>query len=243
MSDATWIRAYNNKNIYTAGIIRTDGTLQVGNGGSTLKVTNGGNVGIGTTNPGYKLTVSSSVSNDFAASISNSGETGTSDGLRIYAGSSSSSQTGAKFIAFYRPYPLPPQTPMLIGSITQSATSAVSYNTTSDKRLKENIRKTNYTVHDLMKIKVVDFNYLFDESKTAVTGFIAQDMYEIFPTPVTKAIDANDYWSIDYGKVTPLIVKAVQDQQEIIQSQQKQIESQQKQIDELKTLVEKLMMK
>jgi hypothetical protein len=76
--------------------------------------------------------------------------------------------------------------------------------------------------------------------KTDMTGFIAQDMYETFPSPVTKTEDASDYWSIDYGKVTPLIVKAVQDQQEIIQSQQQQIESQQRQIDELKAMVEKL---
>ncbi|MGI6479130.1 MAG: tail fiber domain-containing protein [Salinivirgaceae bacterium] len=206
------------------GDIFTSGNLLVGN--------------IGETGTAYKLTVSKSVSSGFVASIKNSGGTKTSHGLRIQAGAMT--ETGANFITFYKPYN---NTSLPIGSITHSATSAVSYNTSSDKRLKENIRKTNYTVHDLMKIKVIDFNYLFDESKTAVTGFIAQDMYEIFPTPVTKADDVNDYWSIDYGKVTPLIVKAVQDQQEIIQSQQKQIESQQKQIDELKALVDKLMMK
>ena len=238
MSDATWIRAYNNKNIYTAGIIRTDGTLQVGDGGTTLNVTNGGNVGIGISSPSYKLTVSSSASGNFSASISNSGGTNTSHGLCIHAGSSS--QTGASFVAFYKPNPSFPYTPTQIGSVTQSAASAVSYNTTSDIRLKENIRETDYTVHDLMKIKVVDFNFIFDELKTDMTGFIAQDMYETFPSPVTKTEDASDYWSIDYGKVTPLIVKAVQDQQEIIQSQQQQIESQQRQIDELKAMVEKL---
>ena len=73
MTDSTWIRSYGNKNIYhSTGIMRTDGTLQVGSGGGTLNVASGGNfayrtnvlfantagnVGIGTTGPGYKLEV------------------------------------------------------------------------------------------------------------------------------------------------------------------------------------------
>ncbi|MBI2013862.1 MAG: hypothetical protein HYS87_03495 [Candidatus Colwellbacteria bacterium] len=74
MSDTTWIRSYGSKNIYhNAGIMRTDGTLEVGSGGATLSVASGGNfayrtnvlfantsgnVGIGTTSPGSKLDVS-----------------------------------------------------------------------------------------------------------------------------------------------------------------------------------------
>lgn len=73
MQDSTWIRTYGNKSIYhNTGIMRTDGTLQVGNNGGTLSVGNGGNlayrtnvifantagnVGIGTASPGAKLHV------------------------------------------------------------------------------------------------------------------------------------------------------------------------------------------
>lgn len=38
MLDGTYIRAYNNKSIYTTGAIRSDGSLQVGASGSTFSV-------------------------------------------------------------------------------------------------------------------------------------------------------------------------------------------------------------
>lgn len=73
MIDATWIRTYNDKSFYhNTGIMRTDGTFQVGGSGATLNVPNNGdfayrtnvlfantsgNVGIGTTAPAQKLHV------------------------------------------------------------------------------------------------------------------------------------------------------------------------------------------
>jgi hypothetical protein len=71
MTDATWIRSYNNKSIYhNSGIMRTDGTFQVGASGATFNVPSGGNlsyrtnvlfantagnVGVGTATPTTKL--------------------------------------------------------------------------------------------------------------------------------------------------------------------------------------------
>jgi len=48
MTDATWIRTYNNKSFYhNSGIMRTDGTFQVGPDGNRFVVNTNGNVGIG----------------------------------------------------------------------------------------------------------------------------------------------------------------------------------------------------
>ena len=68
-----------------------------------------------------------------------------------------------------------------------------------------------------MKISVRDFNWLADGTKD--TGFIAQQLYGIYPYAVTKGDNGTDAyipgvtntWSVDYSKVTPLIVKAIQD--------------------------------
>ena len=113
---------------------------------------------------------------------------------------------------------------------------AIAWNTPSDRRLKNNIVNTHFGINDLMKIQVRDYVYKADTSKTMVTGFIAQELYEIFPNAVTKPAKEDDMWSVDYGKVTPLLVKAIQEQQSAIEAQQKQI-------DELKRMVEVLMKK
>ncbi len=62
MSDSTWVRTYGNKGFYhNTGIMRTDGTFQVGNGGGRFIVNTSGNVGIGDTTPDSKLDVNGTI--------------------------------------------------------------------------------------------------------------------------------------------------------------------------------------
>jgi hypothetical protein len=67
-----------------------------------------------------------------------------------------------------------------------------------------------------MQIKVRDFTYKADINKLVNTGFIAQELYEVFPDAVTKPENESGLWQVDYGRITPLVIKAVQDQQEEI---------------------------
>ena len=104
------------------------------------------------------------------------------------------------------------------GSITRGSGFTVLYNTTSDSRLKENIRPTHYGIADVLKIGVKDYNYIIDKKNT-LSGFIAQELYKIYPEAVTVGgKDPRDKpWTVDYSKLTPLLVKAIQDQQKEIE--------------------------
>ncbi len=99
------------------------------------------------------------------------------------------------------------------GSITVR-TTGTTYNTTSDIRLKTDITPTKYTINDLMKVEVKDFHWKSDSiRKEKTNGFIAQNLNEIYPDAVTEGAD-NDVtkpWTVDYSRLTPLIVKSVQD--------------------------------
>ena len=46
-----------------------------------------------------------------------------------------------------------------------------------------------------------------------IQGFIAQDLYKVYPEAVTVGGDdaKKSPWSVDYGRLSPLLVKAVQE--------------------------------
>ncbi len=100
----------------------------------------------------------------------------------------------------------------MVGYVGTSATGT-SYNNTSDRRLKENITPTHFGLADLMKVQTVDYNFITDEAKTVQTGFIAQDLDTVYPDAVTEGGDdaKTKPWSVDYGRLTPLLVKSIQD--------------------------------
>lgn len=97
-----------------------------------------------------------------------------------------------------------------IGSISFTGTTT-AYNTTSDVRRKENIVSTARGLADLMRVKIRDFN--FKGTKERVQGVIAQEVHEVYPEAVTVggADHMKSPWGIDYGRLVPLAIKAIQD--------------------------------
>ncbi|MEI6786721.1 MAG: tail fiber domain-containing protein, partial [Verrucomicrobiota bacterium] len=175
-------------------------------GGIGLTVQKGGNVGIGDNSPAYRFSVFNNISGDYAARIYNAANSSSANGLLIRAGCNSGTFS-AVMIGFQN------IDAAAIGSISQNAAFTVSYNTSSDRRLKENITPTHFGLADLMKLQAVDYNFIADASKTPQTGFIAQDLDAVFPDAVTEGGDdaKTKPWSVDYGRVTPLLVKSIQD--------------------------------
>ncbi len=105
-----------------------------------------------------------------------------------------------------------------LGSSTFTTnTYAPAFINTSDRRLKENIKPTHYGLASVMKMQVVDYTYKAD-SKKPHTGFIAQDLHQVYPEAV--AVGGEDLktqpWGVDYAKLTPILTKAIQEQQQQI---------------------------
>ena len=101
----------------------------------------------------------------------------------------------------------------LRGSITVAG-GGVAFNTTSDERLKEHIRPSAKGLGEVMKIQVSDYNYKASPGREE-TGFIAQQLNTVFPNAVTPGGEdpAKNPWTVDYARVTPVLVKAIQEQQ------------------------------
>jgi hypothetical protein len=96
-----------------------------------------------------------------------------------------------------------------IGSITQSGTTAVQYNTSSDQRLKENIADAPSASDDIDAIQVRSFDWKADGSHQKY-GMVAQELQNVAPEAVSGDADSDDMMGVDYSKLVPMLVKEIQ---------------------------------
>ena len=96
-----------------------------------------------------------------------------------------------------------------IGSITQSGTTAVLYNVTSDQRLKENIVDAPDASADIDAIKIRSFDFISDKSSVKY-GFIAQELVTVAPDAVHQPSNPDDMMGVDYSKLVPMMLKEIQ---------------------------------
>jgi len=106
-----------------------------------------------------------------------------------------------------------------VGSIGITS-SGVTYNTTSDIRLKQDIEPLAAT-DKLMAMNPVSYNWKADPDGPRSMGFIAQEMQEVMPEAVSTGDD--DMMQMDYGRITPILVSALQDAHKKIEQLEQRI--------------------
>ena len=159
-----------------------------------MRIDSSGNLLVGTTTARAQITV------DFNGSATN--------GIAL---NDTASGSGTVFANFF-------VSGTSIGSITRvGSTSAVVYNTTSDQRLKSNIEDANPVLNKLMNVKVRQFDWTEGDLHQDA-GFIAQELEPVLSGIVTKGKTEDDMWQMDYARLTPYLVKAIQEQQALIES-------------------------
>jgi hypothetical protein len=101
-----------------------------------------------------------------------------------------------------------------VGNISVT-TTATSYVTSSDYRLKEDWQPMTGAITRLNQLKPVNFAWKADGSR--VDGFLAHEAQEVVPEAVTGTKDAVDaegkpeYQGIDQSKLVPLLTAALQE--------------------------------
>ncbi|MEO7461924.1 MAG: tail fiber domain-containing protein [Ferruginibacter sp.] len=213
-----------------------------------MSIANNGNVGIGTAAPISTLHVKGSVNIFHAGVNTHTGNfwQGTSniDGMELVSNGAGDAYIGLQraggaglnlsrasgsgtLVSFY-------VGGAMVGSISTTGITT-AFNTTSDIRLKENIIPTKSGIITLMEINVKDYNYKADINKQLQTGFLAQELYKIFPQAVTPGGEdaKTNPWTIDYSKLTPLLVKSIQEQQNEMDALKKENAEMKKQIIEI----------
>ena len=103
-----------------------------------------------------------------------------------------------------------------IGGIAQNGTTAVSFNTTSDHRLKENVTDMSGAIARVKSLSPKRFNFIGESNRT-VDGFLAHEAQTVVPEAITGTHNEVDddgnavMQSIDQSKLVPLLTGALKE--------------------------------
>jgi hypothetical protein len=94
------------------------------------------------------------------------------------------------------------------GNITHSGTTTVSYNTSSDYRLKEDLKPIK-GLEIVNKIKVYDYKWKDEDRR--MDGVLAHELQEVLPYAVNGIKDGLQMQGVDYSKIVPVMVQAIKE--------------------------------
>ena len=210
-TDGMYIRRYAVNGQYQ--IQTTSGS---GNSGNLSLQSYGGNVGIGTTSPANKLDVVGISRFTHSSSTSYRGaiETVTDNAYPTWeigwVHTRTTSSTYGTIARFNN------QTGTSIGGIVYSGSSGTSFVTTSDYRLKENIKEIRDSISRVKKLKPCRFNFAAEKNRI-IDGFIAHEVQEVVPEAVHGEKDALqkdgsiDAQTLEVSRLIPVLTKALQE--------------------------------
>jgi len=215
-----------------------------------MRITNIGNVGIGTTSPSSKLNVNGgylTVSGTDTNQIFLEGiRTGTSTTLRLYDNGSTAYYDSYATMSFRAnqnggsggnitftggSVGIGTTSPTYTLHVNGSVAGTSAYVNLSDERYKKDILPIENALDKVLSLNGVTFNW--DKEFNVETnlddanhiGLVAQQVEKIIPQIVTTAEDENQTKSVAYTDLIPVLIEAIKEQQ--------------KQIDELKKLINK----
>jgi hypothetical protein len=93
----------------------------------------------------------------------------------------------------------------------------------SDARYKENVRALPYGLAEVAALRPVAFNWKDNQDEGLHYGLIAQEVRQVLPELVSGDEGQGGMLSMNYGELVPVLVRAVQEQQQEIDSQAEQI--------------------
>jgi hypothetical protein len=203
-------------------------------GGERMRITSGGNVGIGYTNPGSKLSVNGDggfVSNSnsrvlyLTQNATNAGNiiqfldqsgnnvwelVGRNSSFYIYNNQNSvgyvlESNASNGHVAILKGG-TDASYPLDVTGTIRSTADVIAY---SDRRVKENIKTIDNALDKVTKLRGVSYNRKDIEDKSTKIGVIAQEVKDILPEVVDQ--DRDDKYSVAYGNMAGLFIEAIKE--------------------------------
>lgn len=92
-----------------------------------------------------------------------------------------------------------------------------AYTATSDSVAKKNIKDAGLAMPLLKQIKVREYDWKSTDIHEPF-GLVAQELYKVTPTYVSKPADSLGRWGVQKAELVPMLIKAIQEQQSKIES-------------------------
>jgi hypothetical protein len=146
-----------------------------------------------------------STSSTYAPLLQTTGDAGVNN-LTVVKNTGTSYSTGVRLVTFVN------SSDAIAGVISHSGVTSVTYGTSSDQRLKENIVDAPNALDKVMDIKIRSYDWKEDSSHVEY-GLVAQELHSVYDEPVGVGGEdiTKDAWSIEYGRLTPILLKAIQE--------------------------------
>ena len=207
--------------------------------GSTGRIGMGsGSVNWMTNVPSFGVDIRHSQTSNFVVNIKNECKGTSSDGVQIACGPDSNPDGNVHFINFED------GNGSFLDALEGDSSGGIRFTgeaagTYSDMRNKKDViyLKDDYKAGDILKqLFVIEYTLKTDTLKRRQMGFSAQQLLELYPYPVSTFEEKNEkenlkpgdqgfqYHKLNQGKLMPLVVKTIQEQQKVIEELKLEIE-------------------
>ena len=217
-SDSTSAFLQTGSDVLQFGTSSNDPLTIFTNNSERVRIDASGNFLVGASDQAWQTSSGFRVNSPGQASqfvtITNTSSTATDETLILHR---QAAVTAGEAIQFYR-------AGVAVGSVRVSSGST-SFDTSSDYRLKTNVQTMKDNgLERVKKLRPVTFNWIEDDDGIH-EGFIAHEIQEAGWNEGIAGVkdDEQIHQAVDYGRITPLLVKAIQEQQEQIDALESEI--------------------
>ena len=105
----------------------------------------------------------------------------------------------------------------------------------SDLRLKDDVQDLGYGLREVLRLRPVSYRWKDATLGRPTLGLIAQEVQPILPELVARGQDEAGLLSLNYTGLVPVLIRAVQEQQDTIVAQQAALAQKDAEIAALKT--------